>query len=131
MQHIKRLVQRYREIGLPIVHAIRLYHSDGYNVDLCRRKAIENGKQVVIPGSGGAELVDDLKPSSNVRLNSNLLLYGNLQQIGSMEWIMYRPRWAFYDTILERHLPNLGVNTVVVCVLLGASYSKVQDSQVN
>jgi nicotinamidase-related amidase len=33
-----------------------------------------------------------------------------------MEWIMYKPRWgAFYNTLLEKHLRDLGVNTVVVC----------------
>ena len=29
---------------------------------------------------------------------------------------MYKPRWsAFYKTELEKHLYNLGINTVVVC----------------
>ena len=63
-----------------------------------RRKAIENGKQLVIPGSDGAELIDELKPSPHIRLDSKLLLSGNLQQIGSMEWIQF----------------SLDVNTVVV-----------------
>jgi nicotinamidase-related amidase len=113
---IKRLVHGYREVGLPIVHAIRLYKNDGSNVDLCRRKSVENGKQMFIPGSDGAELMDEIKPSSSIRLNSDLLLSGSLQQIGPLEWIMYKPRWgAFYNTILEEHLRNLSVNTVVVC----------------
>ena len=60
--------------------------------------------------------MDELKPSADIKLNSTLLLSGNLQQIGSMEWIIYKPRWgAFYKTTLEKHLHNLGVNTVVVC----------------
>ena len=72
--------------------------------------------QLVPPGSDGAELMDELKPSPHIRLDSKLLLSGNLQQIGSMEWIMYKPSWgAFYNTKLERHLQNLDVNTVVVC----------------
>lgn len=59
--------------------------------------------------------MDELKPSPDIRLNSSLLC-DNLQQIGSMEWIMYKPRWgALYKTALEKHLHNLGVNTVVVC----------------
>ena len=71
---------------------------------------------MVIPGSDGAELMDELKPSPAIRLDSSLLLSGHLQQIGTMEWIMYKPRWgAFYNTLLERHLHNLDVNTVVVC----------------
>jgi nicotinamidase-related amidase len=116
VQYIQRLVHVYREKGYPIIHIIRLYHADGSNVDLCRRRVIENGKQVVIPGSYGAELMDELKPSSTTRLDSTLLLSGHLQQIGTIEWIMYKPRWgAFYDTLLEKHLHNLDVNTVVVC----------------
>ena len=47
---------------------------DGSNVDLCRKHDIENGKQVVIVGSDGAELMNELKPSHRVRLHSNLLL---------------------------------------------------------
>ena len=114
--YIQRLVQQYREQGLPIIHIIRLYQADGSNVDLSRKESIEEGKQIVILGSDGAELVDELKPSSNTRLDSELLISGYLQQIGKMEWIMYKPRWgAFYNTNLEKHLHNLGINTVVVC----------------
>jgi nicotinamidase-related amidase len=60
--------------------------------------------------------MDKLKPPPDSRLDSSLLLSGQLQQIGHMEWIMYKPRWgAFYNTLLERHLQSLGVNTVIVC----------------
>jgi nicotinamidase-related amidase len=114
--YIQRLIRKYREQEAPIIHVIRLYNADGSNADLCRRKSIENGKQLVIPETDGAELMDELKPSADIKLNSTLLLSGNLQHIGSMEWIIYKPRWgAFYKTTLEKHLHNLGVNTVVVC----------------
>jgi nicotinamidase-related amidase len=116
VQYIQPLVHAYRELGHPIIHVVRLYRADGSNVDLCRKKDIENGKQMAIPGSDGAELMDELKPSPEIKLDSDVLLSGNLQQIGSMEWIMYKPRWgAFYNTVLEKHLHGLGVNTVVVC----------------
>lgn len=116
VKYIGPLVKAFRKLSRPIIHVIRLYHSDGSNVDLCRRQAIENGKQLVIPGSDGAELMDELKPSTDCRLDSKLLLSGHLQQIGHMEWIMYKPRWgAFYNTLLQKHLQSLGVNTVVVC----------------
>lgn len=114
--HIQRLVHKYREKGYPIFHVVRLYSADGSNADLCRRKAIEDGKQIVIPESDGAELMNELKPSSTIKLDSGLLLSGQLQQIGPMEWIVYKPRWgAFYNTLLERHFHDLGINTVVVC----------------
>jgi nicotinamidase-related amidase len=99
-----------------IVHVIRLYNKDGSNVDLCRRKAVEDGRQLLISGSDGAELLDELKPSSAIKLDTDLLLSGNLQQAGPCEWIMYKSRWgAFYKTALENHLHNLDINTVVVC----------------
>jgi nicotinamidase-related amidase len=91
-------------------------------VDLCRRKAIaELGNKLVISGTQGAELVDELKPSSSpssskVRLDTELLLEGKLQQVAMKEWIIYKPRWgAFYATPLENHLHKLNTNTVVIC----------------
>jgi nicotinamidase-related amidase len=115
-ESIQRLVRYYRDKGKPIVHVIRLYQADGSNVDLCRKKDIQNGKQVVIVGSDGAEIIDELKPSTSIRLESTLLLSGKLQQIGQSEWIMYKSRWgAFYKTGLESHLHSLGIDTIVVC----------------
>ena len=71
---------------------------------------------MVIVGSNGAELVDELLPSSDIKLDSNLLLSGSLQKVGEREWIMYKPRWsAFYNTSFEKNLRNLDVNTIVVC----------------
>jgi nicotinamidase-related amidase len=113
---MRRLVRAFRQSNRPVVHVVRLYRPDGSNVDLCRRYDAERGKCVVLPGTGGAELVDELKPSPEVRLDAESLLDGGLQQIGPSEWIMYKPRWgAFYRTPLEEHLRDLHANTVVVC----------------
>jgi nicotinamidase-related amidase len=113
--HIQILAQRYRKLGYPIIHAVRLYHQDGSNVDLCRREAVMNGKKIVIAGSVGAEIMDELKPSTITRLDSSLLLSSRLQHIGPVEWIMYKPRWgAFYRTQLEKHLRSLDINTITI-----------------
>jgi len=113
--NLKRLTEDFREHNRPIVHVVRLYRKDGSNVDISRREMIERGKKVVRPGTHGAELVDELKPNDEVRLESDPLLNGDLQSIGEREWIMYKPRWgAFYETPLEAHLDELSVNTVVV-----------------
>ncbi len=112
---IQKLVRFYRERELPIIHVVRLYLPNGSNVDLCRRHLLKEGKRIVIPGTEGAELMDELKPSSNIKLDSNRLLAGEFQEISAKEWILYKPRWgAFYATPLELHLRNLGINTVVV-----------------
>jgi nicotinamidase-related amidase len=112
---MERVLHVYREHRLPIVHVVRLYLADGTNADLCRREMIEEGKVVVLPGSQGAELVEPLKPSPDVQLDSNALLAGKLQMLAENEWAMYKPRWdAFHGTPLEKHLRDLGITTVVV-----------------
>jgi nicotinamidase-related amidase len=45
VQYIQRVVHVYRERGYPIIHIIRLYRANGFNVDLCRRRDIENGSK--------------------------------------------------------------------------------------
>jgi len=110
------LLKAYRGYHLPVIHIIRLYLPDGSNVDLCRRKAVESGKKIVLPDSHGAELVDDIKPSADIRLDAFSLLKGEPQKIGENEWIIYKPRWgAFYKTGLEKHLRDLEINTIVFC----------------
>lgn len=111
-----RLAGVFRSAGKPIVHLVRLYLPDGANADPCRREEIEQGRQMVLYGSEGAELVDELKPSSRTRLDAERLLAGEAQGMGEREWAVYKPRWgAFYRTPLEEHLRALGINTVVVC----------------
>ncbi len=108
---MRRLVAAFRQEGKPIVHLVRLYRPDGSNVDLCRREAIEQGKSVILlSGGNGAELVDELKPSDEVSLDTKLLLGGELQEIGQREWIMYKPRWgAFYHPPCKSIFKNSGL----------------------
>ncbi len=116
MPGIQRLVEGFRAAGLPIVHAVRLYRPDGSNVDSFRRKAVEDGLRILMPGTMGAELLDEVKPSSEVRLDPVSLLEGSPQQVGRQEWLIYKPRWgAFHGTALEDKLRALGVSTVVLC----------------
>jgi nicotinamidase-related amidase len=111
-----RLVEKFRQKGLPVIHVVRLYLEDGGNVDLCRRTAVAQGLKMVAPGSPGAEIMEELKPFPQVRLDAPLLLSGKLQAIGPREWFMCKPRWgAFYQTRLEEHLRALGVNTLALC----------------
>jgi nicotinamidase-related amidase len=118
---MRQVLHAFRLASKPIIHAIRIYNSDGSNVDLCRRRAIaQMGNKLVIAGTQGAELVDELKPSSpsssKIRLDTGLLLKGKLQQVAMKEWIMYKPRWGgFYATPLENHLRKVNANTVVIC----------------
>ena len=114
---MSKLVQGFRDRLAPVYHSIRLYKTDGSNVDLCRRTAVEEGLRIFMPGSLGAELVDEIQPEgAEVRINPDILFEGKLQQIGDNESIFYRPRWgAFHDTPLEEELRGRGVNTLVLC----------------
>jgi nicotinamidase-related amidase len=116
VSQMKRLAEAFRSADAPIVNVVRLYKEDGSNVDQCRRATIEAGAEIVQPGTDGAELVEELKPSADVRIDSEALLRGDFQEIGSQEWIMYKPRWsAFYRTGLEDFLAARSVDTVVAC----------------
>jgi nicotinamidase-related amidase len=112
--NMTRLLEAYRSNGSLIIHVIRLYLPDGSNVDLCRRQAIKEGKEIVAPGSEGAELVYALKPDSTTKLNANELLSGEFQKLGRNEYVMYKPRWgAFYATRLEEFLKERKLDTLV------------------
>jgi nicotinamidase-related amidase len=108
-----RLAAAFRERGRPIVHAVRLYRPDGSNVDPVRRQSIEQGAQLLAPGSRGSQIAPELLPNP-VELEHDLLLSGKMQEIGPREHVMYKPRWgAFYQTDLEQHLGEIGSDTVV------------------
>jgi nicotinamidase-related amidase len=113
---MERLVEGFRAEARPVVHVVRLYREDGSNVDQCRKQAVEDGAGIVRPGTDGAELVAELKPSGDVALDADRLLRGEFQTVGTNEWILYKPRWgAFYSTDLDDFLRERSVNTVVVC----------------
>lgn len=113
---MRALLQEFRKCGLPIFHVVRLYKTDGSNVDTCRKSAIESGISMASPNSEGSQLVSELLPDPDVKLDSETLLNGFLQEIASREWIIYKPRFgAFYQTSLQMHLESLRVNTLVFC----------------
>ena len=108
-----KLARAFREFQLPIVHVVRLYRPDGSNVDLVRRRSVEQGARIAAPGSAGSQIAPELLPNV-VELEHELLLDGGLQQVGPAEYVIYKPRWgAFYRTELDRHLRESGSDTVV------------------
>jgi len=108
-----KLATAFRERGLPIVHAVRLYRQDGSNVDPVRRLLVEQGARIAAPGSAGSQIAAELL-ANVVELDYELLLAGGFQHVGTAEHVMYKPRWgAFYDTNLDRHLRESGSNTLV------------------
>ena len=113
---MKRLVAGFRSHDLPIVHAVRLHRCDGSNVDLFRRQAVEEGLRILMPGTSGAELLEEIRPTPQTRLDPSQLLSGAIDEIAPNEFALYKPRWgAFYQTGLEQHLKDRDVSTVVIC----------------
>jgi nicotinamidase-related amidase len=116
IQKLRGLLAAYRRYSLPIIHIVRLYLPDGSNVDLCRREMIERGTRILESRTEGAELVSDLKPNPDAKLNADLLLKGQVQKWGQKEFVIYKSRWgAFYNTPLHNHLHTLGVDTLIIC----------------
>lgn len=114
LPNIKKVLDAYREKGLPIVHIVRIYKKNGSNVDLCRKEAVENGVKMLLEGSSGCELASEMFQTENINLDTGLLLSGKVQEISNHEAVIYKPRWgAFFNTPLESHLKKLGVDTLV------------------
>ncbi|WP_285493846.1 isochorismatase family cysteine hydrolase [Actinomadura sp. NBRC 104425] len=112
---VARLARAFRDAGRPIVHLVRLYLPDGGNADLCRRSLIASGTRLVVPHSPGSRLADGLTPADAAPLDPERLLSGAAQRLADGEHVIYKPRWsAFYRTPLQRHLADLGVDTLVV-----------------
>ncbi|MFH5831884.1 cysteine hydrolase family protein [Halalkalibaculum sp. DA3122] len=115
LENLQDLLSYFRHKKRPVFHIVRLYRRDGSNVDLCRRASVEQGNQVVAPGTPGAELVHELKPDTGISLDHNLLMSGAPQPFSSTEWALFKPRWgAFYQTRLQQMLQKQQVNTVVI-----------------
>jgi nicotinamidase-related amidase len=114
---IAALAAAFRAAGRPIVHVVRIYRSDGSNVDLCRRAAVQAGAAILAPGSSGSQLAPGVVGRGDAfALAAEELLAGRAQDVGPGEVVMYKPRWgAFYGTTLEDHLRRRDVSTIVFC----------------
>jgi nicotinamidase-related amidase len=115
-ESIATMCEAFRAAGQPIVHIVRLYKSDGSNVDVCRRRQVEHGDlKLVIADSEGAGIAPTIVPPGTT-LDTELLLSGGVQEVGPAEVAIYKPRWgAFYKTPLEAHLRERQVSTTVFC----------------
>ncbi|WP_353140120.1 isochorismatase family protein [Pseudopedobacter sp.] len=110
-----KIVRIFRKYNLPVVHVVRLYYPDGSNADVCRKGILASGKNIVFPGTDGAKIISELLPESAVQPNSDKLLKGEIVQIGSDDWAMYKSRWgAFYETELQIWLNEKAIDSLFV-----------------
>ena len=113
LPQIRRLLDLFRFNSKAIAHIVRIYKKDGSNADICRRGMIENGERLLLEGSSGCELAQDLFEETTP-LDTGLLLSGGIQKISKSEVVIYKPRWgAFFKTPLEKYLSELGVSTLI------------------
>jgi nicotinamidase-related amidase len=111
---MRKLAAAFRQTARPIVHVVRIYQTDGRNVDLCRRSAVECGGNLVLENTPDCQIAPGLLPEQAPPLDCAHLLAGGIQSVGPSEVIIYKPRWgAFYNTPLEAHLQALAVSTLV------------------
>lgn len=93
---IKEALEACRQHGLPVVHVIRHYRPDGSDVEITRYEAFVKAGGALIPGSKGAEIIEELRPIEG-------------------EYLIVKRRWsAFFQTELDTLLKRLGVDQVVV-----------------
>jgi nicotinamidase-related amidase len=109
------VLEIFRSAGLPIVHVVRLYKEDASNVDPCRRWQFEQGElRIVIPGTWGSQLVASTNPTG-AELDAEKLLAGELQELTSLEFVLYKPRFsAFHATRLKDFLDARDIDSVVI-----------------
>ncbi len=108
------LVESFRKADLYIAHAIRFYDQDGRKAEPCRRTFLENGSQLVVPGTWGANMADGLLPKETV-LDHEELQWGAPKHVSTKESVFYKPSWsAFYKTQLEWCLLEASADTVVI-----------------
>jgi nicotinamidase-related amidase len=109
---IARLCDSFRQAGRPIIHVVRLYLGDGSNAELSRRSLVSGPLPILRPGTPGRSLAQGVAPD-DVELDDALLLTGEIQTLGPLEWAMFKPRWgAFFGTRLHEHLATLGVDSL-------------------
>ncbi len=94
---ICRILTIFRERKLPVFHVIRSYRADGSDIEITRREAFMAGPTYIVPGTHGAQIVDELQPAED-------------------EYVIIKARFsAFFATELDLILRRLRIERVVIC----------------
>ncbi|WP_028578072.1 cysteine hydrolase family protein [Desulfomicrobium escambiense] len=92
---IRRVLLRFRELGLPVFHVVREYRADGSDVEITRLAALKE-KDMVVPGTPGVRIVPGLEPEAG-------------------EYRIVKPRFsAFMFTELDLILRRKGITHLAV-----------------
>jgi nicotinamidase-related amidase len=97
IQRVKAVLDWFRAGGWPVFHIVREYRADGSDIEISRRDAFLAGPRFAVPGTKGAEIVQELSPAPG-------------------EYRVVKPRFsAFFGTELELILRRLEIDRLVVC----------------
>lgn len=58
---IRRVLGRFRDLGLPVFHVVREYRADGSDVEITRLDALKE-RNMVVPGTQGVRIAPGLEP---------------------------------------------------------------------
>jgi len=58
---IRKVLNRFRDLCLPVFHIVREYRSDGSDVEISRQEAL-SARPMVVPGTPGARIAPGLEP---------------------------------------------------------------------
>ncbi|MEK7484926.1 MAG: isochorismatase family protein [Planctomycetota bacterium] len=114
----KILIEKFRAVGAPILHTVRLTLNKKENVDFWRqpqlsdRYLLSTDKIEILPEVVG----NQFKPC--VQKQAQTLIDGHILEIACQEYLMYQPRLgAFYYTGLGEFLETNRVTTLLFCGL--------------
>ncbi|NDV20101.1 isochorismatase family protein [Pseudodesulfovibrio sp. JC047] len=108
------LTEHFRQADRHIIHVVRLYDPSGHKAEPCRRTLLENGTELVVPETWGAQIADGLI-APDAAINHEELYWGKPHPLSPKECVLYKPSWsAFHKTQLEWHLLEASANTLVV-----------------
>jgi nicotinamidase-related amidase len=94
---IKKALNAFRNVGLPVFHIVREYRPDGSDIEITRLDNFLERSKVVVPGTHGCEIIEELKPIPG-------------------EYRIVKNRFsAFFMTELDLMLRRLGIEHIVVC----------------
>lgn len=94
---IRRLLNHFRAVGLPVFHVVREYRADGSDIEIARLERFLSGRRYVVAGTPGCEIVEDLAPLPG-------------------EYRIVKQRFsAFMKTELDFMLRRLDIAHLVVC----------------
>ena len=93
---IQKLLDRARAEGWRVIHVIRQHRRDGSDVEIGRAPLFTQGAGICVPGTKGAEIVDELAPLPD-------------------ETILRKLRFsAFFQTELDMILRRLKIDTLLI-----------------